>query len=222
VSQFQKLRDKTPSTVRPRHVRLHFVVSRPADVSRIISSFNGQSEIRDTTMALLQEDDDFFGDHDDDDHHEEHPNLMQCTDGHELHSGLAVAEAKSSQSRYQKLGYHAAYDEHKDLNVQDGFEAGYKEVYNHAFKIGEMLGEATMKHKLSVKGKTATPKSDKITPQGVVNDDDKEAGQRDPAYLVAAKKVRGVLTDTEDKEESSKKSYDLRDLQREIEHVLKP
>jgi hypothetical protein len=175
-------------------------------------------------MALLQEDDDFFGDHDE--HHDEHenPSLIQCTDGHELHSGLAVAESNASQSRYQKLGYHAAYDEHKDLNVQDGFEAGYKEVYNQAFKIGEMLGEATMKHKLTVRGKTTTPTSDSTVTQDedVVNDDDNEVGPRDPAYLEAAKKIRGVLTDKDDKEGSSKQSYDMRDLQREIENVLKP
>jgi hypothetical protein len=157
-------------------------------------------------MALLQEDDEFFGDHD------EHPSLRKCTDGHELHSGLAVAESNASQSRYQKLGYHAAYDEHKDLNVQDGFEAGYKEVYNQAFIIGEMLGEATMKHKLA-RGKTTTPSD--------ITQGDNEEG-RDPAYLEAAKKIRGVLTaDKDDKEESTKKSYELRDLQREVENVLK-
>jgi hypothetical protein len=157
-------------------------------------------------MANLQEDDEFFGGHDEHDHEHDHPSLRQCTDGHELHSGLAVAESNASQSHYQKLGYHAAYDEHKDLNVQDGFEAGYKEVYNQAFSIGEMLGEATMKHKL-VRGKMKT--------------DDKEEG-RDPAYLEAAKKIRGVLTDTDDKKESTKQSYDLQGLQREVENVLKP
>lgn len=158
-------------------------------------------------MALLQEDDEFFGGHDDDDEHDhDHPNLRQCTDGHELHSGLAAADFNASQSHYQKLGYHAAYDEHKDLDVQNGFEAGYKEVYNQAFSIGEMLGEATMKHKL-LRGKTTTPP---------------EEEGRDPAYLEAAKKIRAVLTDTADKEESTKKAYNLRDLQRDVEHVLKP
>jgi hypothetical protein len=161
------------------------------------------------TMALLQEEDDFFGAHDDDDEHDDdNPSLRQCIDGHELHSGLAVADFNASKSHYQTLGYHAAYDEHKDLDVQNGFEAGYKEAYNQAFSIGEMLGEATMKHKL-LRGKS----------QG--DDTDKEDG-RDPAYLEAAKKIRGVLTDTADKEESNKKAYNLRDLQREVENVLKP
>jgi hypothetical protein len=169
-------------------------------------------------MALLQEDDDFFGEHDDHDEHEhENSSLRQCADGHELHSGLAVADFNASQSHYQKLGYHAAYDEHKDLDVQNGFEAGYKEVYNQAFSVGEMLGEATMKHKL-LRGKTATTTPSEI-PKG--DDTDKEKG-RDPAYLEAAKKIRGVLTDTADKEESTKKAYNLRDLQREVENALKP
>jgi hypothetical protein len=164
-------------------------------------------------MALLQEDDEFFGDHDE---HEHPSTLRQCTDGHELHSGLAVAESKASESHYQKLGYHAAYDEHKDLNVQDGFEAGYKEVYYQAFSIGKMLGEATMKHKLA-RGKMNTPSDISDITQG--DDDDKEG--RDPAYLEAAKKILGVLTaEKDDKEESTKKSYNLRDLQREVESVL--
>jgi hypothetical protein len=174
-------------------------------------------------MALMQEDDDFFGDHDDHDEHDfededEHPSSRQCVDGHELHSGLAVADFKASQSHYQKLGYHAAYDEHKDLDVQNGFEAGYKEVYNQAFSIGEMLGQATMKHKL-LRGKTATATTTSEIPKG--DDADKEEG-RDPSYLKAAKKIRGVLTDTADKEESTKKAYNLRDLQREVENALKP
>jgi hypothetical protein len=165
--------------------------------------------VNNNIMALLQEDDDFFGEHDDHDEHEhENSSLRKCADGQELHSGLAVADFNASQSHYQKLGYHAAYDEHKDLDVQNGFEAGYKEVYNQAFSVGEMLGEATMKHKL-LRGKN----------QG--DDTDKEKG-RDPAYLEAAKKIRGVLTDTADKEESTKKAYNLRDLQREVENALKP
>jgi hypothetical protein len=172
-------------------------------------------------MALLQEDDEFFGDDNDDDEHDhENPSLRKCTDGHELHSGLAVADFNASQSHYQKLGYHAAYDEHKDLDVQNGFEAGYKEAYNPAFSIGEMLGEATMKHKL-LRGKTATTTTAPDTPNGDDNNNDKKEG-RDPAYLEAAKKIRGVLTDTADKEESTKKAYDLRDLQREVENLLKP
>jgi flagellar biosynthesis/type III secretory pathway protein FliH len=150
-------------------------------------------------MALLQEVDEFFGDPD------ENPSSRQCTDGHELHSGLAVAESNATQSHYQKLGYHAAYDEHKDSNLQEGFEAGYKEAYSSAFRIGELLGEATMK---LVQGKTKTTKSDD------------DAGN-DPAYLEAVKKINGVLTDKEEKEGSSKKTYDLRDLQREVENILK-
>jgi hypothetical protein len=81
------------------------------------------------------------------------------------------------------------------------------------------LGQATMKHKL-LRGKTTMTPTPSEIPRGD-DADNKEEG-RDPAYLKAAKKIRGVLTDTADKEESTKKAYNLRDLQREVENALKP
>lgn len=151
-------------------------------------------------MALLQEDDDFFGADDEAD-----TSLRRCTDGHELHSGLAEAEAAATKSRYQNLGFHAAYDDNKDLKVQPGFEAGYQAMYDSAFRIGELLGEATMEYKLA-NGKPTTVETNERTSE---------------PYLVAAKKIRGVLTHKGEKEESTKQAYDLRSLERDVDNIVK-
>jgi hypothetical protein len=148
-------------------------------------------------MALLQEDDDFFGDGDD------NSTLRQCTDGHEMYSGLAMAEAAAVESKHENLGYHAAYDEYKDVKVQDGFEVGYTGVYKTAYRIGELLGDATMAYKLDSS-----------------NGDEENDGAPDPDYLAAAKKIRGVLTDKKEKEESTWQTYDLLHLQQDVEKII--
>lgn len=57
--------------------------------------------------------------------------------------GLAGREARAVESRFRNLGFHEAYDKAKDSMLQQGFEEGYKQSFDLATRIGELLGEAT-------------------------------------------------------------------------------
>ena len=143
-------------------------------------------------MALWQqqEEDDFFGSEDDD------TKLRRCTDGHELDSGLAVAESSATNERFRNLGYHEAYDATKDVRLQEGFDNGYKDAYEVSSRIGELLGRAMIQSKLG-KGKN----KDRISN--------------------AAKLIRSVLTDVErDNEDSIKTCKDLEVLEQSIKEKL--
>ena len=66
--------------------------------------------------------------------------------------GLLTAESRAVEERFQKLGYHEAYDAAKEERLQDGFEAGYKETFEISKEIGVLLGRAVMGSKMAVKG----------------------------------------------------------------------
>jgi hypothetical protein len=95
-------------------------------------------------MAFLGEDDDFFGtaqdDHDDE-------RYRECVDGHELHSGLARADAAALAERFRNVGFHETYEEYQEVRLQEGFEAGYRETFDVSVRIGEILGNLAMKAK---------------------------------------------------------------------------
>ena len=78
------------------------------------------------------DDDEFFGAEDDDD---------GC--------GLAGHEAQARDARYQNIGYLEAYDEHKEVRLQDGFEAGYQELHDISLRLGQLLGQLAAKTKFS-------------------------------------------------------------------------
>ena len=89
------------------------------------------------------EEDDFFGTVEEDevaDH--------RCEDGHELNSGLAIAESTATSQHFQTIGFHETYEENKDNKLQEGFEAGYRENVDISMRIGELLGELTMRTRL--------------------------------------------------------------------------
>ena len=97
------------------------------------------------TRESLEEEDEFFGTEDDCDHEAGREN--EC--GHrELHSGLAVAESSATAVRYRNIGYHETFEASKEEKLQNGFESGYCENIDVARRIGELLGEITMKAKL--------------------------------------------------------------------------
>ncbi len=54
---------------------------------------------------------------------------------------LSKYEVQSQQQRFHNLGYHEAYDEHKESQLQIGFENGYVQNFNHALRIGNLLGQ---------------------------------------------------------------------------------
>lgn len=90
-------------------------------------------------MALWKKDkdDEFFGDLS-----EESEKLVNPKEERERDSLLA-AESAAAQERFRIIGYHEAYDKTKDEKLQEGFEAGYRESFDTAYRIGEMLGSAT-------------------------------------------------------------------------------
>jgi hypothetical protein len=90
----------------------------------------------------LEEEDDFFGT-------AEESDPRRCEDGYELHSGLAVAESAATAQRFRTIGYHEAYEESKDIKLQEGFEAGYNSNFDVAMRIGELLGDVTMQARLN-------------------------------------------------------------------------
>jgi flagellar biosynthesis/type III secretory pathway protein FliH len=57
--------------------------------------------------------------------------------------GLAERDSRAMEEKFRNLGYHEAFDEAKDAKLQKGFEEGYKQCFHTAFKMGELLGEAT-------------------------------------------------------------------------------
>jgi len=152
----------------------------------------GGSFERHNKMALWQEqeEDDFFGSEDDD------SKPQRCTDGHDLDSGLAIAEASAATEHFRKLGYHEAYDATKDERIQEGFDKGYKDAFEVSSRIGESLGRATMQSKLAANGNR-----DRI--------------------LNAANLIRSALTAPKrDSADSIETCKDLEDLKQSIQEKL--
>ncbi|GKY93055.1 hypothetical protein MPSEU_000273800 [Mayamaea pseudoterrestris] len=67
---------------------------------------------------------------------------------------LEVAEASAVQRQFHTLGFHEAYEDAKDSLLQEGFETGYRQNFEAAVRIGQLLGEFTaasrLKHSSSV------------------------------------------------------------------------
>jgi flagellar biosynthesis/type III secretory pathway protein FliH len=98
------------------------------------------------TSRPKETDDDFFGDQ------EEELRGISCpTQSHtdailpanQTLDGLAERDSRALEEQFRNLGYHEAFDEAKDAQLQDGFEEGYKQCFHAAMKAGELLGEVT-------------------------------------------------------------------------------
>lgn len=72
------------------------------------------------------DDDDFFGSQNDE------------TDAY---GDLGTYELKSKQNEIEKISYLQAYDDHAESRLQDGFEAGYRESFATAYRIGQTMGK---------------------------------------------------------------------------------
>lgn len=108
-----------------------------------------------TSQSIEQEkDDDFFGNQSDDDNG---PFLsLNCTEANpqqassQTVNGLAHHESRAIQESFRNIGYHEAYDESKEVKLQEGFEAGYREVIDVSVRIGKILGEVSTKSILNL------------------------------------------------------------------------
>ena len=57
------------------------------------------------------------------------------------HGALNEHERNSQRETRRNVGYHEAYDEYKEVKLQQGFESGYREHIDHAMKLGILLGK---------------------------------------------------------------------------------
>lgn len=89
-----------------------------------------------TSANPQEEEDDFFGD-----------------DGHDDgngddYAGLAEQESKAVSAQLSNIAYLEAFEEHKEVRLQEGFEAGYRDVFAIALRLGCRLGEVSAQSKL--------------------------------------------------------------------------
>ncbi|CAB9499550.1 expressed unknown protein [Seminavis robusta] len=78
---------------------------------------------------MMDDDDDFFGDHGDADE-------------------MAQRECQAADTRLEKVAYLDGFEEAKEARLQEGFEAGYVDVHEIAFRLGEQLGRISAKAKI--------------------------------------------------------------------------
>jgi hypothetical protein len=77
-------------------------------------------------------DDEFFGNDDDE------------VDSHRGNSdAMAKYDTRARETQFKNVGYLEAYEASKETRLQEGFETGYREVYDNSIRVGELLGEIT-------------------------------------------------------------------------------
>lgn len=89
---------------------------------------------------------------DDDDDDEFFGNQEEGDD--EFFGGLDKFELRSKEEEVKKLAFLQSYDQTAEARVQEGFEAGYQETFDSAFRIGRILGELAATARLQKNGKT--------------------------------------------------------------------
>lgn len=76
--------------------------------------------------AKDEEDDDFFGNQDGED---------------DDFGALTRQDHLAKEHELKTIGYFESYDDTKEERLQEGFEAGYKETFGVASRIGELYGQ---------------------------------------------------------------------------------
>jgi hypothetical protein len=142
------------------------------------------------------DDDDFFGNDDDDD------------------DDMAQRDIRAMQTRLQNIAYLDALEATKEIRLQEGFEAGYKDVYEVAGRLGEQLGRLVAKAKIteSLRMSMTVTSSDttSTTSTGLQTAQVQDVTRR---YRVVLSRInRGVAND------EAKKV--LLDLEQEIQGIL--
>eukprot|EP00978_Attheya_sp_CCMP212_P042199 scaffold253044_cov41-Attheya_sp.AAC.1 len=111
----------------------------------------------DSAAAVAEEEeDDFFGDQEDDETFDsphvgmndrvariENPQQATSTISPNT-TGLAMRDAKATEEQMRNVGYLEAYEDSKEIRLQAGFEAGYRETVEAAMRIGQRLGEVVV------------------------------------------------------------------------------
>jgi hypothetical protein len=84
--------------------------------------------------TTMDDDDEFFGSQDDDE------------DGSNLRNEfgkMGVHECQAREKELRNIGFMDAYDECKEMRLQQGFETGFQETFEVCVLLGELLGEVT-------------------------------------------------------------------------------
>jgi hypothetical protein len=98
-------------------------------------------------MALLkhgaEDDDEFFGSQESDEEIMEHQQSTTITNRfHDTEFGsLAEREFLAKENELKSIGFLDAYESHKEVKLQAGFEAGLVDTYGVAIQIGKIIGE---------------------------------------------------------------------------------
>lgn len=150
------------------------------------------------------EDDEFFGDQNEED------------DNNGPFGGLSKYELQAKEEEMKKLGFLESYDEKKGERLQEGFEAGYQETFDPAFRIGELLGRLTV--------------SAKIISQRQQQHQDREKGDKEleneiksQSHSIVAKKLRKFVTDFQDrvnKKEVEAARAELDNFEQELKVII--
>jgi hypothetical protein len=114
--------------------------------------------------------------------------------------GLASAEAAALATQFRTMGFHQAFDEYQDAMLQEGFEAGYRENFETAKRIGHLLGSVTAKSRLPTQ-----PSS----PTQALEDS------------VISKLIRDAITTETDEQLTTKESVSLSELEQAVLQVIR-
>lgn len=94
------------------------------------------------------DDDEFFGNQEEDDD--------------EFYGGLSKHELQSKDEEMKNIAYFQSYDQTSETKIQEGFEAGYQETFDSAFRIGLLLGELATSEKLKQDNTTDATQSSSL------------------------------------------------------------
>jgi hypothetical protein len=196
VSQ-RHLVSPTTCQTKPRHDINHQSTanqsSPSSQITKLVLLF---THTRTEPMALNEEDDnddgdEFFGDQDGDD---------------DFGGLLGEREHLARQNELKTVGYVESYDETKETRLQEGFQMGYRETFDVALRIGQLLGQATFRARLE-------------QTQSNSSEDDATSSSQ-----TAAKQVRDFLTKSEqprNKEEALRDAKtELEDLEKDLQRML--
>jgi hypothetical protein len=96
--------------------------------------------------------DEFFGDQSDDEY-SSHKCLSSSHTQEEparLIDSLSKRDNNAQEENYRNIGYHEAYDLHKEERIQEGFEDGYRDHLSIATTLGEVLAKNILSNKIDV------------------------------------------------------------------------
>jgi hypothetical protein len=141
------------------------------------------------------DDDEFFGNQEEDDD-EVHTSSS-------YYGGLGDQERLARENEMKNIGYFEAHEETKEQRLQEGFEAGYRETFDAATRVGQLLGQATARARLN---------------------NNPEQEEHEARQMAMARRVREFSIQFEarpkDEPRNSNASQELEDLEVELQQQL--